>query len=283
MRTIVFLLLFSLIYASCSDSKTSAEANVLAEVNGNFLYKDDLQAALPYGLSYDDSVMFARNYIRNWAENILLYDVAKENIKDNLKVDELVENYRRSLIVHSYQQELVNQRVSTNISEDEIAAYYEDNKEAFVVKTPLIKGLFIKVPVNAPRLNDVRDWYRTETYDAVENLEKYSLLNAVSYDYFYDKWTLVSDILAKMPLKGNKPEEYINKNRHIELQDTEFYYFLNVTEYLNEGDQEPYDFARLEAKDMLINIKKIDFMRNQKTDMFNEAIRKNKIKSNYLE
>jgi hypothetical protein len=281
MRTIVLLLLFSAIFASCGG-KTSIKDDILAEVNGNFLYKEDLRSVLPYGLSGDDSVAFTKNFIRSWAEDILLYEVAEENVKDSEKVEELVNNYRKSLIIHSYQQQLVNQRVSTNISENDITNYYENNKEIFVLKTPLIKGLFVKVPSNAPRLNELREWYKSETYDAVDNLEKYSLINAVSYEYFYDKWTRVSDVLAKIPLKQADPEDYINKNRHIELQDTAFYYFLNVTDYLQVGDQEPYDFARLEAKDMLINIKKIDFMRNMKEDMFKEAIRNNKIKSNYL-
>lgn len=284
MRTIVLLLLFSAIFASCGDNKTSTEGDdILAEVNGNFLYKKSLQSALPSGLSYEDSVIFARDYIRSWAEDILLFNVAKDNIKDNEKVEEMVNSYRKSLIIHLYQQELVNQRVSTNISDDETIDYYESNKEIFVLKKPLIKGLFIKIPSNASQLNDVRKWYKSETYEAVDNLEKYSLLNAVNYEYFYDKWVPVSDILAKIPLKRDNPEEYINMNRHIELQDTAFYYFLNVTEFLNIGDQEPYDFARAEARNMLTNIKKVNFIRDMKRELFNEAIRKNKIKSNYLQ
>lgn len=282
MQRIVLLLLFSVIFASCGDKKSAGD-DILAEINGIALYKKDLQAALPARLAYDDSVMFARNYIRNRAEDILLYDVARENIKDSEKIEELVNNYRESLIIHTYQQELVNQRVTNNISENEITSYYENNKDIFVVKNPLIKGLFIKIPSNAPRIDEVRKWYKQETYDAVDNLEKYSLLNAVSYDYFYDKWTPVSDILAKMPLNEEHPERYIKEKKHIELRDTAFCYFLNVTDYLNTGDPEPYDFAWLEAKDMLTNIKRIDFIRNMKKEMFNEAIRNNKIKSNYLE
>ncbi|MDL2247705.1 peptidyl-prolyl cis-trans isomerase [Bacteroides sp. OttesenSCG-928-J23] len=272
---------FSLICASCTDKNTPSGRDLLVEINGNFLYKEDLAAVLPGNLTPDDSLLFAENYIRNWAENVLLYNVAKENIRDNEEIKKLIDNYSHSLIIHSYQQELVNQRLSPNISEEEITRFYENNRELFVLKKPLIKGLFIKVPLNAPQMNDLRIWYKTETNEAVDKLEKYSLLNAVSYDYFYDKWISVSDILAKIPLKEEEPEVYIRENRQIELKDTAFCYFLNVTEYLNTGDEEPYDFARLEAKKMLINIKRIDFMKSVKNDLYNEALRKNKIKFNY--
>lgn len=284
MRIIGFLLLFFLLCTSCGDSKNENEhrvENLLVEVDGNFLYKEDLQAVLPAGLLKDDSLLFAENYIRNWAEDVLLYDKAKANIPDNNEIEKLVENYRKALIVHTYQQELINQRLSPNLSEQDIADFYEKNKKLFVLERPLIKGLFIKVPLGAPRLAEVRRWYKTETHESVENLEKYSLQHAMSYDYFYDKWIAVSDILGKIPLKEENPEKYIKDNRHVELQDTAFHYFLNVTEYLQRGDEEPYDFARNTAKEMLMNMRKVDFVKEIKADLYKEATQKNKITYNY--
>ena len=60
-------------------------------------------------------------------------------------------------------------------------------KELFKSWNPVDQGLFIKVPLTAPQLNNVRRWYKTEKQDAVES-GKYSLQNAVKYEYFYDKW-----------------------------------------------------------------------------------------------
>lgn len=284
MRIIGFLLLFFLLCTSCGDQKSKRghkAENLLVEINGNFLYKEDFRKVLPAGLSKDDSLLFAENYIRNWIEDILLYDKAEANIPDNTEIDKLVENYRRALIVHTYQQELINQRLSPNLSEQDIADFYEKNKNLFTLERPLIKGLFIKVPLAAPRLNEVRKWYKTETHEAVENLEKYSLQHAISYEYFYDKWVAVFDVLGKIPIKEEAPEEYINVNRQVELRDTAFYYFLNVTDYLKKGDEEPYDFARNKAKDMLMNLHKVDFIKKIKADLYKEATRKDKIIYNY--
>lgn len=245
------------------------------------MYKKDLQQVLPVGLSKDDSLLFAENYIRNWIEDVLLYDKAKANIPDNTEIEKLVENYRKALIVHTYQQELISQRLLPNLSEQDIAEFYEKNKSLFVLERPLIKGLFVKVPLKAPQLNEVRKWYKTETHEAVENLEKYSLQHAISYDYFYDKWVAVSDVLGKIPIKEGNPEEYIHANRHVELQDTAYYYFLNVADYRKKGDEEPYDFARTTAKDMLMNLRKVDFIKDIKASLYKEAARKGKIISNY--
>ena len=66
------------------------------EVAGEYLYKEDLQAALPFHISKDDSVLFAEHYIKNWVEDVLLFDKAEGNIPDNAKIAKLVENYRRA-------------------------------------------------------------------------------------------------------------------------------------------------------------------------------------------
>ena len=91
--------------------------------------------------------------------------------------------------------------------------YYEKNQALFKVERPLMKGLFIKVPLTAPQLGNVRRWYKTETREAVEHLEKYSLQNAVKYEYFYDKWVPVSEVLDMLPLKVPDVDEYLDKNR----------------------------------------------------------------------
>ena len=276
------LLLVSLFFCiSCTEKHDHRGKTPLVEVNGTFLYKEDLQSVLPAGLTKDDSLLFAEHYIRTWVEDLLLYEKAQNNIPDNEEIDRLVENYRKALIMHTYQEELIGQRLTKDIPEQEIAEYYEKNKELFKLDRHLVKGLFIKVPLIAPQLTNVRKWYKSEAQEAVEHLEKYSFQNAVKYEYFYDKWVSLADILDLIPLKTDSPEEYINKNRHVELKDTAFYYFLNVSDYRAVGEQEPYEFAMPEAKDMLVNIKRVDFMRQVKDDLYKRAIDRKKIIYNY--
>lgn len=283
MRITGFLLMiFFLFCASCTGNKHDHSGQTpLVEVDGDFLYKEDLQSVLPAGLSKEDSTLFAEHYIRSWAEELLLYKKAESNIPDNNEIERLVGNYRKSLVMHAYQQELINQKLSEEIPEQEYVDFYEKNKELFKLNRPLIKGLFIKVPLTSPKLGSVRKWYRADTQDAVENLEKYSLQNAVKYEYFYNKWVPVTDVLDLIPLKVPDQEEYVNSNRHIELKDTAFHYFLHVTDYRAAGEQEPYELAVSKVKEMIVNIKQVEFMKQVKDDLYQRAVDKNKIIYNY--
>ena len=102
--------------SGCGQEHDHKGRTPLVEVAGEYLYKEDLQAALPFHISKDDSVLFAEHYIKNWVEDVLLFDKAEGNIPDNAKIAKLVENYRRALIMHTYQEELVNQKLANEIS-----------------------------------------------------------------------------------------------------------------------------------------------------------------------
>ena len=277
------ILVIAAAMTGCGQEHNHKGKTPLVEVSGEFLYKEDLQAALPLNISEDDSVLFAEHYIRNWIEDALLFDKAEGNIPDNDKISKLVENYRRALIMHTYQEELVNQKLANDISEEEINAYYEKNKELFRLDNPLVKGLFIKVPLSSPDLGNVRVWYRKNNQDVIEKLEKYSLRNAVSYDYFYDRWTSVPDVAAKIPLKVlDTDANYLDKNRNVEVKDTAFCYFLHIEDFLGKDKQKPLDFARDEIKEILINLKRVEFINKVKEDLYQRASDRNKIIYYYL-
>lgn len=276
MRIITIGILCLLLCGACKKAYDHKGRTPIVELEGNFLYIEDLQAAQPYGLSLKDSINFANRYIRNWIEDVLLYNKAQSNIPDDEELNLLVKNYRKALVVHSYQQALIQQQLAEEISENELMAYYETHQSLFKLDRPLIKGLFIKVPIEAPQLKSVRRWYKDNSQETIEHLEKYSLQNAVKYEYFYDKWMPVSEVQSMLPLADKKID--FCKDCQVELKDTAFCYFLNVSDYREVGEQEPFEIARTKIRDILLNVKQTDFMKRVRNDLYQQAKDEKKIK-----
>lgn len=284
-KTIRFIgFLCVILLCACKPQYDHKGKTPLVEVAGNFLYEEDLRLALPLNLSSQDSALFVERFIRYWVEEALLYHKAEGNIPDNERVAKLVDSYRRSLIMHTYQTELVNQQLSEEIAEEEIADYYEKNKTLFLLEEPIVKGLFIKVPLQSPGLSDVRKWYKKNSQETIEKLEKYSLRNAVTYDYFYDYWKPFKDIVSVMPIKeAAATRDYLDSHRDVELKDTAYHYFLHVEDYQGIGKQKPLDFVREEIKEILINLKRVDFINKVKDDLYQKASENNQIIYYYLD
>lgn len=278
MNRIGCLIIGLLVMSGCSGSFNHQGKTPLVEVGDAFLYKEDLDAALPVGIHDKDSVRFAEDYIRNWVEDVLLYRKAEGNIPDNEKIDQQVAAYRRALIMHTYQEELVRQKLGNEVSEEEIEAYYEAHAAQFRAEQPYIQGLFMKVPVQTRNLNRVRNWYKRNTQDAIDGLEKFSIAHAVSYEYFYDRWRPVSEFALKMPLEALETDmDYLKRNKNVEVRDTVYCYFLHVEQFLPKGDPLPLEYAKNEIKEMIINLKRVAFINQMKNDLYREASENNDI------
>ena len=127
----LFALLSISLLVSCKWNKSVTEyvygKTPIVEIGTDVLYEEDIKQVLPLGLSDADSTLFAQQFIKNWAQDVLFYQNAIRNIPDTKDIDRLVENYRRSLIEHEYQRRLIEQKFSSEISDEDIEQFYNDN------------------------------------------------------------------------------------------------------------------------------------------------------------
>lgn len=272
-------ILFLLMFFGCRQKQSIGQQDVLVKVDDRTLSLAELKAVLPARLSPVDSLIWAESYIKQWVKNSLVYDVAMQNLsnEDKAEINQLVDAYRHSLIRYRYQEQLIEERLSANLSEEEKRAFYDNNRNEFVLDHNLIKGLFLKIPVDAPNLSDVKKWYRSSAESEIEKIEKYSVQNAAIYEYFYDKWISFDEVIATIPVKITKEEDFLRTHSFIETADSSFCYLLNIKEYLLKGDIAPFDYANTQVVDMLVNQQKIQFLKNFEEELYNDAIRSGKV------
>lgn len=182
-----------------NSSEENEKGTVLVRIGDKVLTRGDLEREIPDRLKSKDSALFADNFIKRWVDDQLLYEVASRNIPDKENIDRMVEHYRQELVIFEYQKHLLNEKLDKEISEEDMSVYYEKNRDKFKLHSAIIKGLFLKVPENSPQIARLKKWYKSVTPEAVENIEKYGLHNAVIYEYFYDKWVSFDEIMDNIP------------------------------------------------------------------------------------
>ena len=268
----------SILFVGCGQGTTIDQADALASMEGHLLRRAEVESLIPRTASAADSLLLAENYVKKWVKEQLVYEVAERNLGDEKEeIDQLVEAYRRSLIRYRYQERLVNERLKTDISEQDKQQFYEENPKLFTLEQGLIKGLFLKIPVDAPGLADVRKWYKSSDEAALEKIEKYSVQNATIYEYFYDKWVDFDEVMDNIPIYVSDPATFLKGHKQVETADSSYCYLLNIAEYLVPGQTEPYESASPRIVEMLVNQRKVDFLRNFEDELYNEAVQKGKV------
>ena len=101
---------------SCS---TKDSDNLIASVNEKVLLRSELLSEMPSQL--EDSTYFVEKFINDWIRRQLLLSHAEINLSVDLdKYEKQVEDYRASLLIFAYQQELINQNLDSSISFSDI-------------------------------------------------------------------------------------------------------------------------------------------------------------------
>ena len=273
-------LLFLLLLTACINpkKKIQTEKDMLIRINDRILTKREVESKIPFGFSSTDSAKYAENIVKKWIKEELIYDVATQNLKDEMpEINRLVKEYRRSLLSHRYRELLIKEKLEDEIKEEDLLKFYEEYPEKFTLDNAIVKGLFLKIHIDAPKLNDVKKWYHTEKAEDIERIEKYSIQNALIYEFFYDRWVDFGDVIHKMPINVDNEERFLKRQKSYEVSDSTFCYLLHVQSYIPAGEQAPYDYARQRVKELLVNKRKLDFLKNMEEDLYNDGIWRGKV------
>ena len=126
---ILFVFALSMLITSCRYFSSKNDNRELARVHDHYLYKADIEGVIPKNTNSEDSLQMATNFIANWVKQQLILKKAELNLGPEKKnVEKQLEEYKSSLIIYLYEEELVKQKLDTNVSESEIEKYYEENK-----------------------------------------------------------------------------------------------------------------------------------------------------------
>lgn len=276
MRNTLFLL-FLLVIVSCTTEINHGGKTPIAIADDAFLYKEDLQMVIPPRLTGADSIKFAEDYIRKWAEDIVFYNRAKSNISNEKEIELLVENYRRTLILNEYQERLVREKLEASISDEEIKKYYEQDKSLFVLSSSMLKGVYVKVPLKNKELKNVRRYMAFRNENDRDKLEGFTLRGAADYSYFLESWTDLSDISQKLPKAVDVST--IRENKHMyEFHDSLFVHMLYVDSVISKGDYLPYELAYKDIWEVIYNEKKVQFIKEVRKDLYDKALEEKKIR-----
>jgi hypothetical protein len=274
-KAAVILSLF-LLFHGCSLFNGNNHEAPAARVFEQYLYPSDIGDAIPGGISLQDSIILAKRYIDTWVKDQLMLHRAEQELTDEQKdFQRQMDEYYRSLLIYSYRQKLLQQKLDTVVSSDEISTYYQENVNNFILGQDVIRGTFIKVPLSAPRLDELRRWSRSNGEDDLDQIEKYCISYAEKFSDFNDSWIYFSSIRVQLPMQISQPSRYLTYNKNIETSDSLYRYFLHVTDHLPEGEIAPIEMVSGDIINIILNKRKIEFFQDLEQIVFNDGVSRN--------
>ena len=261
-------------------SDTAAELfgdAVVARVGPHRLTRSELADYIPTGVSSEDSLGLAQQYIKAWAEELLFVDLAETRLSDDEKdVTKELEEYRRTLLKYRYEERYINERLDTLISDEEVRDYYQAHKDKFLVDRPLLKTRYMVIPAGSRNLRKLKELMASEDVVDAVAADSLAFTAAIKYVDSSDNW-MDAILLARDLGTDEVSMMKALKGRSIELKgDDGNLRVAWVVDIVQKGSPAPLDYCAERIKDVILSARKHELVSGLERDLLNDALGKGK-------
>lgn len=277
-------LLIALLAVSCqmvhrvTDSAAELFGDaVVARVGDHRLMRSELAEYIPAGVSSEDSLGLAQQYIKAWAEELLFLDMAESRLsKEEQDVSKELEEYRRTLLKYRYEERYINERLDTLISDEDVRNYYQEHTDKFLVDRPLLKARYMVIPADSRSLKKIKELMSSD--DAMDAIAADSLAFTAALRYVDSSDSWMDAILLAREL-GTDEVSMMKalKGRSIEMKgDDGNLRVAWVVDIVQKGSPAPLDYCAERIKDILLSARKHELVSGLEQDLLKDALGKGK-------
>ena len=256
--------LLALVAVSCKMADGFQDAanvlfrgEVVARVGRHTLHRSQLEAYIPSGVSPEDSAGLARRYIEAWAQDLLLLDMAEEQLSDKEKdVSEELESYRRALLKYRYEQLYIDRRLDTLITDEEIERYYIANPGRFRLERPLFKARYTVIPSDSKSIKTLKAKMSSDEDTEVEEAASLAATVAIRYVDASETWM---DAITLAQELGTDYRTLVGaiRNQFAELPDgSGNVRIAYIVEMIPEGKTAPLEYCSDNIRDIILSARK---------------------------
>jgi hypothetical protein len=276
----VILVMVAVVLNSCKRS--DHDRVPLARVDQTWLYLDEVTPSIPEGAKENDSIFAVRSFVDNWIRQQLVLKHAEDHLRDmKPSFERQLQDYRNALLIYSYEEELVRQKLDTVVTDQEVKAYYDANKEDFILKENIVKVLYVKLYRGEASLPQFRKLIQSDSQTDRLKLANLARQNAVNFFRDDEVWLYFNDLLKEVPIVTYNQEAWLSNSRVVEIRDSTFYFLLNVKDFRIADSYSPISMERDRIKYTIINKRKASIINNLSDELYERANRKKRFETYY--
>lgn len=262
---------------SCVKTSKEKDTEAIARVNDSYLYLADIQNLVPAGTSKKDSLNLVKDYITRWAMQQLLMHQAEKNVSkiQQQEFEVLINQYKIDLYTKAYLEGLVQTKVDTLITNQEIEAYYQKNKTNLRATVPLVKMRFINLVKGSSKLTAIQSKFLKFSKKDRQDLQKQAI-QFKSYALNDSLWIDSNQVYEKLPfINQENSAQFMIAGKAFQYSDSSSVWLVKVKDMINKNNILPLQYCKPIIKQLLLNNRKTDLINKIQKEITNDAIKDN--------
>jgi len=257
---------------SCGEKGTVGEEKsekALAQAAGQYLYPSTIEG-IGAGMTEKDSLYQLKVYTEQWIRDQLMLNVAKNNVEKTAQIERMVKAYEATLIMNEYEEALINQRLNTEVTPQELADYYSNNKEQYQAGISWIRCHFVKVKRGTPELQKLKKWFKSDDGVDFERVKLFCAKHKTVHILNEDLWIEYDKLVMQLPEDaiGNRHRE---KQAVLDRMDENHQYLLQIFEYRDKEDAAPLPQVQDEIKRIVLHQRRNKILQDIRKEVYEKA------------
>lgn len=250
-------------------------SNTVARVGKKELSINEIQEATPAGLTGEDSISFSKLYIDKWLVRQLKLEEADQlfsSAEDD--IERLVEDYRQSLLMRKVDQHHIDEQMSEDFSDKDIADYYNTHKADFTLDRTLVKGRIVKFDNNYRQRNNLKEQMKRSATSASAEKALTDICEKNNFTVIDNRteWVNLQDFLANLPIARNEDNSKILDTMGVqEMKDDNSRYYFEITSVCRKGNVAPLEIVADNIRRILITRRRSEIIKSHEQAIVEEA------------
>lgn len=272
---VIIGVVFTSSFVSCSKSKTpeqkKPEPVVLAQVFQYKLTFDDIKDLIQGYATEEDSIQQVRSLADHWVRDRLLLVEAEKNFPKEVNMNKLLEDYRQSLVMHFFEQQVIEERLDTAITENDLERYYEANKEQHRLESGILRGYYFKIKKPLSRTDKILQLWKDFPRKHFDEVLTYASKHARTNWSDSTEWHEMNMVVQLFP-EGTLSPSGIRSYRDVVREDRDYIYLLYPVEVHYENDIAPLSRIRTQAAKYIIHQRELELLDRIKKEIYDRDI-----------
>ncbi len=285
MRRLVDILLFVALLGvtSCRELPDYLVSDdTIARVGRNVLTQADMADVMPANLKGVDSAAFVKQYVDKWIVRQLKVEEANRLFSSSEKdIEKLVEDYRQSLLTSKVDQYYVDQQMDGNVTDEDVAEYYNTHKSDFVLDRTLVKGRIVCFPATYRQSKKLMEQMRKAATSQSDDKTFSEVCEKNGFQVVDNRaeWVNFADFLANLPTTRTQEYDYLLDKLGIqEMKANDVRYYFDFTSVCRKGNVAPLELVAENIRRILVTQRRSEIIKAHEESIVEQALKEEHVR-----
>lgn len=226
---------------------------VIASVDETELTESDALILMEHlGYNTNDEAEW-KIFVDFWVDRQVFLEELKSKDLEKYKLVQLRSQAFSGELARFYlEDDAIQQKINQDISDSTIQQYYEEHSTDFALNDYIVKALYIKIPKNAPKQDDLKESYLLKKDKDFRKVISYAKLYAENFYFDDSTWIYFDELTKDAPTEKLNKESLVLNRTKTHFSDNEYVYYLNIIDYKLKDALPPLEFLKDDIKQIII-------------------------------